>query len=55
MLLAEASEAPAVSPCCKLADGEWLSYYDEQEVSAPAKLDSATWSPSPRLGIPAPP
>jgi hypothetical protein len=24
---------------CNLTDGEWLSYYDEQEVSDPAKLD----------------
>jgi hypothetical protein len=39
VLLAEASEAPTVSARCKLTDGEWLSYYDEQEVSDPAKLD----------------
>ncbi|MFG2463720.1 HNH endonuclease family protein [Streptomyces sp. NPDC048523] len=39
VLLAEASEAPTVSAGCKLTDGEWLSYYDEQEVSDPAKLD----------------
>ncbi|WP_329331174.1 HNH endonuclease family protein [Streptomyces sp. NBC_00663] len=39
VLLAEASEAPTVSAGCKLSGGEWLSYYDEQEVTAPAKLD----------------
>ncbi|WP_097276132.1 HNH endonuclease family protein [Streptomyces sp. TLI_55] len=39
VLLAEASEAPTVSAGCKLSGGEWLSYYDEQEVTDPAKLD----------------
>ena len=39
VLLAEAAEAPTVAAGCKLSGGEWLSYYDEQEVSDPAKLD----------------
>ncbi|MFF8610972.1 HNH endonuclease family protein [Streptomyces sp. NPDC015346] len=39
VLLAEATEAPAVAAGCKLSEGEWLSYYDEQEVTDPAKLD----------------
>ncbi|MFF1511928.1 HNH endonuclease family protein [Streptomyces sp. NPDC058326] len=39
VLLAEASEAPSVASGCKLSEGEWLSYYDEQEVTDPAKLD----------------
>ncbi|MER7623828.1 HNH endonuclease family protein [Streptomyces sp. NPDC126503] len=39
VLLAEATEAPAVAAGCKLAGGEWLSYYDEQEVTDPGKLD----------------
>ncbi|MFF8610938.1 HNH endonuclease family protein [Streptomyces sp. NPDC015346] len=39
VLLAEATEAPGVAAGCKLSEGEWLSYYDEQEVSDPAKLD----------------
>jgi hypothetical protein len=55
VLLAEASEAPTVWAGCNLTDGEWLSYYDEQEVSDPAKHTSTTWSPSPRRGTPAPP
>ncbi|MFE9139441.1 HNH endonuclease family protein [Streptomyces sp. NPDC007355] len=39
VLLAEATEAPSVAAGCKLGEGEWLSYYDEQEVTDPAKLD----------------
>lgn len=39
VLLAEASEAPSVAAGCKLGEGEWLSYYDEQEVTDPANLD----------------
>ncbi|OKJ52728.1 hypothetical protein AMK29_31550 [Streptomyces sp. CB02261] len=39
VLLAEASEAPSVAAGCKLGEGEWLSYYDEQEVTDPGKLD----------------
>ncbi len=39
VLLAEATEAPSVAAGCKLSEGEWLSYYDEQEVTDPAKLD----------------
>ncbi|GGU61194.1 hypothetical protein GCM10010274_57540 [Streptomyces lavendofoliae] len=39
VLLAEAAEAPAVAAGCKLSGGEWLSYYDEQEVTDPGKLD----------------
>ncbi|MEU2119453.1 hypothetical protein ABZ567_28255 [Streptomyces sp. NPDC016459] len=39
VLLAEATEAPAVAAGCKIGEGEWLSYYDEQEVTDPAKLD----------------
>ncbi|MFF8840483.1 HNH endonuclease family protein [Streptomyces sp. NPDC015130] len=39
VLLAEAAESPTVSAGCKLSGGEWLSYYDGQEVNDPAKLD----------------
>ncbi|MFF6778977.1 HNH endonuclease family protein [Streptomyces sp. NPDC012637] len=39
VLLAEATEAPAVGAGCKVGEGEWLSYYDEQEVTDPSKLD----------------
>ncbi|MGW6248061.1 HNH endonuclease family protein [Streptomyces roseolus] len=39
VLLDEAAEAPAVAAGCKLSEGEWLSYYDEQEVTDPGKLD----------------
>ncbi|MGW6569800.1 HNH endonuclease family protein [Streptomyces sp. NPDC054975] len=39
VLLAEATEAPPVAAGCKVGEGEWLSYYDEQEVTDPAKLD----------------
>ncbi|MFE5484089.1 HNH endonuclease family protein [Streptomyces sp. NPDC056527] len=39
VLLDEAAEAPAVAAGCKLSGGEWLSYYDGQEVADPAKLD----------------
>ncbi|MFF5972199.1 HNH endonuclease family protein [Streptomyces sp. NPDC012769] len=39
VLLTEATEAPTVVVGCKLSGGEWLSYYDEQEVTDPAALD----------------
>ena len=39
VLLAEAVEAPSVAAGCKLSGGRWLSYYDGQEVTDPAKLD----------------
>ncbi|MFS0698118.1 HNH endonuclease family protein [Streptomyces nitrosporeus] len=39
VLLAEAVEEPAVSAGCKLTGGSWISYYDNQEVNDPAKLD----------------
>ncbi|MER7623856.1 HNH endonuclease family protein [Streptomyces sp. NPDC126503] len=39
VLLAEAAEAPSVAAGCKLSGGRWLSYYDEQDVTDPGKLD----------------
>ncbi|KPL31110.1 hypothetical protein JI76_18065 [Streptomyces anulatus] len=39
VLLAEASESPAVADGCKLSGGAWTSYYDGQVVNDPAKLD----------------
>ncbi|APE26718.1 HNH endonuclease family protein [Streptomyces venezuelae] len=39
VLIAEATEAPAVAAGCKLSGGEWLSYYDGQEVDDPSKID----------------
>ncbi|SEE59566.1 HNH endonuclease family protein [Streptomyces sp. TLI_105] len=39
VLQAEAVEAPTVAAGCKLSGGEWISYYDGQEVNDPAKLD----------------
>ncbi|CAL9627077.1 HNH endonuclease family protein [Streptomyces sp. enrichment culture] len=39
VLLAEAVEPPAVTAGCKLTGGRWLSYYDGQAVTDPAKLD----------------
>ncbi|MFB6525621.1 HNH endonuclease family protein [Streptomyces sp. NPDC056399] len=39
VLQAEATELPTVAAGCKLSGGEWLSYYDGQEVNDPAKLD----------------
>ncbi|MGW7072863.1 HNH endonuclease family protein [Streptomyces sp. NPDC054855] len=39
VLIAEAHEAPSVSSGCKLSDGEWLSYFDAQEVEDAKKLD----------------
>ncbi|MGW0121883.1 HNH endonuclease family protein [Streptomyces sp. NPDC003327] len=39
VLLAEATEAPAVAAGCKLTGGAWVSYYDGQTVLDPAKLD----------------
>ncbi|MEU5896525.1 HNH endonuclease family protein [Streptomyces venezuelae] len=38
VLIAEASEAPSVGANCKLSDGEWLSYYDDQEISDTGKI-----------------
>ncbi|MFJ6354819.1 HNH endonuclease family protein [Streptomyces sp. NPDC092046] len=39
VLIAEAIEAPTVAAGCKLTGGRWISYYDGQEVTDPAKLD----------------
>ncbi|XIE81621.1 hypothetical protein AB6O49_34625 [Streptomyces sp. SBR177] len=39
VLLAEALEAPMVGAGCKLSGGLWRSYYDDQLVDDPAKLD----------------
>ncbi|MEU6979614.1 HNH endonuclease family protein [Streptomyces sp. NPDC046371] len=39
VLLAEAIESPTVATGCKLTGGRWISYYDGQEVTDPAKLD----------------
>ncbi|MFJ9597914.1 HNH endonuclease family protein [Streptomyces virginiae] len=39
VLLAEAVEMPEVGPGCKLTGGLWLSYYDEQMVDDPSKID----------------
>jgi hypothetical protein len=39
VLLAEATEVPTIAAGCKLSGGEWLSYYDEQEVTDPTTLD----------------
>lgn len=39
VLIAEATEAPAVGARCALDGGEWLSYYDGQEVEDAAALD----------------
>ncbi|MFE1383484.1 HNH endonuclease family protein [Streptomyces sp. NPDC058740] len=39
VLLAEAIEPPTVGAGCKLTGGRWISYYDGQEVTDPAKLD----------------
>lgn len=38
VLIAEAEEAPEVGAHCALGEGEWVSYYDNQEVDAPDKL-----------------
>ncbi|MET9624883.1 HNH endonuclease family protein [Streptomyces sp. NPDC006464] len=38
VLLAEATEAPPVAAGCELGEGEWLSYYDGQEVTDPELL-----------------
>ncbi|MEV2253401.1 HNH endonuclease family protein [Streptomyces sp. NPDC050147] len=38
VLIAEAEEAPTVGKGCTLSDGEWVSYYDNQEVDDPDKL-----------------
>ncbi|MFI8287603.1 HNH endonuclease [Streptomyces sp. NPDC085614] len=38
VLLAEATEAPPVAAGCRLGEGEWLSYYDGQEVTDPRSL-----------------
>lgn len=39
VLIAEATEAPSVGAGCKISDGEWLSYFDAQEVEDIGKLD----------------
>ncbi|WP_326615372.1 HNH endonuclease family protein (plasmid) [Streptomyces scopuliridis] len=39
VLKAEAVVAPKQGPRCMLTGGEWLSYYDEQTVTDPKKLD----------------
>ncbi|MFB7280294.1 hypothetical protein ACFCZV_24615 [Streptomyces hydrogenans] len=39
VLQAEAVESPAVAAGCKLSGGLWVSYYDEQEVNDPGRLD----------------
>ncbi|MFF8604181.1 HNH endonuclease family protein [Streptomyces sp. NPDC015232] len=39
VLLAEALEAPTVGAGCKLSGGLWRSYYDDQLVDDPSKLD----------------
>ncbi|PRH77203.1 hypothetical protein C6N75_21555 [Streptomyces solincola] len=39
VLLAEADVAPDVAPGCRLSGGAWSSYYDDQEVTDPARLD----------------
>ncbi|WP_073814695.1 transposase [Streptomyces sp. CB02261] len=48
--------APSVEAGCKLSEGEWLSCYDEQEVTDPAKLDidhmvplAEPWEPMPGM------
>ncbi|MYY82072.1 DUF1524 domain-containing protein [Streptomyces sp. SID335] len=39
VLITEASEAPSLGARCRISGGEWLSYYDEQEVSDAGKID----------------
>ncbi|MFJ3083004.1 HNH endonuclease family protein [Streptomyces halstedii] len=39
VLLAEAVKAPEQGARCALTGGEWLSYYDEETVTEPGKLD----------------
>ncbi|MEV8346451.1 HNH endonuclease family protein [Streptomyces niveus] len=39
VLLAEALDSPQVSGSCTLSGGRWFSYYDEQTVTDPGKLD----------------
>ncbi|MEV6758243.1 HNH endonuclease family protein [Streptomyces sp. NPDC051214] len=39
VLIAEASEAPSVGAGCKISGGEWLSYYDAQEVDDAGTID----------------
>jgi hypothetical protein len=39
VLIAEASEEPSVGANCKIDGGEWLSYYDGQEVEDARKID----------------
>ncbi|MEU1334880.1 HNH endonuclease family protein [Streptomyces sp. NPDC005865] len=41
VLIAEASEAPTVRGRCRITGGEWLSYFDAQEVEGTRKLDVA--------------
>lgn len=38
VLIAEAVEAPEVGDDCALSEGEWVSYFDDQEVEDPDKL-----------------
>lgn len=38
VLIAEAAEAPSVGAGCELSGGEWLSYYDAQEVEDADKI-----------------
>ncbi|MEU6995744.1 HNH endonuclease family protein [Streptomyces sp. NPDC046465] len=38
VLIAEASEEPSVGAGCRITGGEWLSYYDNQEVENARKL-----------------
>ncbi|MFF1379474.1 HNH endonuclease family protein [Streptomyces sp. NPDC058308] len=38
VLIAEASEEPSVGAGCKITGGEWLSYYDGQEVEDSRRL-----------------
>ncbi|MFH9419028.1 HNH endonuclease family protein [Streptomyces rochei] len=39
VLIADAVEAPAVGPGCRLSSGRWWSYYDQVWVMSPAGLD----------------
>lgn len=39
VLLAEALDSPQVGGNCALTGGRWFSYYDEQTVTDPARLD----------------
>lgn len=39
VLIAEAVEAPAVGPRCRLTGGSWWSYYDQTAVTSASGLD----------------